>query len=413
MVNVKNNHSNSSKIREGIFSRLERRIFRILRQVKKEFQLMRTDKINLFIALIVPPLIIWLFGMMSTSASKVVPIKIAVVNYDSNSYINQDNYTIITTWDNYSKMYLEAVEKSKYIELKEYYDASKDIYAMETARDKLRDGKIECIIVIPVEFSEFLTTGLPGIIECVPDTSNAVYIQDRLNAVEDSIDIFVEDNNLDPKYVSMEYQEFSIPSNYNFRFNYNMTMLFSFMVFGISTVLSILVVVQEKPIPRLLLTPAKRYEILTSKFLTYTIVLALQIFLILTSAILNGLYLRNGLLSAIDLYIALFMLGFVGLSMGIFISTVSKTKTEANQLFFAAFIVILLLSGIFVPLGSMPEYLQIIAYILPLSHGEPIIRGILSKGKSVVGFDFFCLLGVSVVCIFLSFVIIKRKRYEV
>jgi len=413
MAYVKNNHSNNSKIHEKIYSRLKRRIFRVLRQVKKEFQLMRTDKINLLIALVVPPLIIWLFGMMSTSASKVVPIKIAVVNYDSNSYINQDNYTIITTWDNYSKMYLEAVEKSKYIDLKEYYDASKDIYAMETARDKLRDGKIECIIVIPVEFSEFLTTGLPGIIECVPDTSNAVYIQDRLNAVEDSIDIFVEDNNLDPKYVSMEYQEFSIPSNYNFRFNYNMTMLFSFMVFGISTVLSILVVVQEKPIPRLLLTPAKRYEILTSKFLTYTIVLALQIFLILTSAILNGLYLRNGLLSAIDLYIALFMLGFVGLSMGIFISTVSKTKTEANQLFFAAFIVILLLSGIFVPLGSMPEYLQIIAYILPLSHGEPIIRGILSKGKSVVGFDFFCLLGVSVVCIFLSFVIIKRKRYEV
>jgi ABC-2 type transport system permease protein len=99
--------------------------------------------------------------------------------------------------------------------------------------------------------------------------------------------------------------------------------------------------------------------------------------------------------------------------MGIFISTVSKTKTEANQLFFAAFIVILLLSGIFVPLGSMPEYLQIIAYILPLSHGEPIIRGILSKGKSVVGFDFYCLLAVSVVCIVLSFLLIKRKRYEV
>ena len=407
------NYSNSSKIHESIFSRLKRRIFRVLRQIKKEFRLLRTDPLNLLIALVVPPLIIWLFGTMSTSASKVVPIKVSIVSYDSNSYINQDNYTIITTWDNYSKMYLEAVEKSKYIDLKEFYDASKDIYAMETARDKLRDGKIECIIVIPVEFSEFLTTGLPGIIECVPDTSNFVYIQDRLNAVEDSIDIFVEDNNLDPEYVSMEYQEFSIPSNYNFRFNYNMTMLFSFMVFGISTVLSILVVVQEKPIPRLLLTPAKRYEILTSKFLTYTIVLALQIFLILTSALLNGLYLRNGLLSAIDLYVALFMLGFVGLSMGIFISTVSKTKTEANQLFFAAFIVILLLSGIFVPLGSMPEYLQIIAYILPLSHGEPIIRGILSKGKSVVGFDFFSLLAVSVVCIFLSFVIIKRKRYEV
>jgi len=182
------------------------------------------------------------------------------------------------------------------------------------------------------------------------------------------------------------------------------------MIFGISTILTILVVTSEKPIPRLLLTPVKRYEILLSKYITYIIVLALQIFLILTSALLNGLYVRGNLA---DLYVALFLIGFAGLSLGMFISTVSKTKTEANQLFFAAFIVIVLLSGMFVPIESMPEYLQAIAWLLPLSHGEPILKGILSKGKPVIGFDFFWLLGISAVLIFLSFLTIKRKKYEV
>ncbi|MFX1394487.1 MAG: ABC transporter permease [Promethearchaeota archaeon] len=397
-----------------IFLKLLIRLSRLTKQIKKEIRLLKTDKINLMIALILPPLIIWLFAAMSSaSTSKTIPVKVIVVSYDSNTYVNQNNYSITTTWDNYTEKYLDAVEKSKFLDLVEFYDASDDKYAMETAREEMRNRKIEVIIEIPVEFSEFLSTGLPGIIECILDSSDIAYIQDKLNGIEDSIDIFVEDNNLDPQFVLMEHDEFSVPSNYNFRFNYSMITLFSFMVFGISMVLTILVVVQEKPIPRLLLTPVKKHEILLSKFITYTIVLALQIFLILTTAILNGLYLRNGLLGAVDLFIALFMLGFVGISLGMFISTVSKTKTEANQLFFAAFIVIVLLSGIFVPLESMPEYLQIVAFILPLSHGTPLISGILSKGKSFIGFDFFALLIVSAALILLSFLTIKRKRYEV
>ena len=107
------------------------------------------------------------------------------------------------------------------------------------------------------------------------------------------------------------------------------------------------------------------------------------------------------------------MVGFAGLCLGLFISTVSKTKTEANQLFFAFFIVIILLSGMFVPIESMPDYLQIIAYMLPLSHGQPIVKGILSKGKGLLGFDFFWLLGISSFLILLSFLIIYKKRYEV
>ena len=393
-------------------SLLKYSLWRILRQIKKEFQLLKIDKINLLIALALPPGIIMLFAFMSTSASTTIPVKVIVVSYDSNTFVNQNNYTETTTWDNFTEKYLDAVEESELLELIEFYDASKDEneYAMETARIEMRDGNIGCIIVIPVEFSELLSTGYPGIIEVIPDSSNAAYIQDKLNAVQDSINIFVDDNNLDPEYVLEEYEEFSVPSKYNFRYNYNMATLLPFMIFGISNVLTILVVVQEKPIPRLLLTPVKKSEILLSKFIVYSIVLALQVFLVLNIAIMNGLYIAG---SVIDLYLGLYMLGFAGVSLGMFISTLSKTKTEANQLFFAFFIVIILLSGMFIPIDSMPDYLQIIAYMLPLSHGSPIIKGILSKGKPIIGFDFYWLLGISVFLIAISFLIINKKRYEV
>ncbi|MFX1257361.1 MAG: ABC transporter permease [Promethearchaeota archaeon] len=393
---------------------LKSSFFRLIRQVKKEFRLLRTDIPNLLIALFLPPAIIWLFAFMLAGAAETkTSIEVVVVSHDSTKYVDPDGYEEVTQWDNYTDLYLDAVEDSELVELIEFYNASEEEYAMETAREDLRDGKIKCIIVIPVEFTEFLLTDEPGIIECVLDSSNAIYIQDYLNAVQDSIKIFVEENDLDPEYVVQKYEEYSIPSNYDFRYNYNMMIMFPFMVFGISMVLTILVVVQEKPMARLLLTPTKKSEILISKFITYTIILAIQVAIILTSSIMNGLYLREGLLTVFNLYIALFTLGFAGITLGMFISTVSKTKTEANQLYFAFFIVILLLSGIFVPIDAMPEYLQAIAYILPLSHGQPMISGIISKSKAAIGFDFFCLFGLSVFLLLISFVIINRKRYEV
>jgi ABC-type transport system involved in multi-copper enzyme maturation permease subunit len=394
------------------FNRIRYSLWRIVRQIKKEFQLLKIDKMNLLIALAMPPAIIMLFAFMSTSASVTIPVKVSVVSYDSNTFVNQNNYTETTTWDNYTSKYIDAVEESELLELIEFYDASEaeDEYAMETARNEMRDGNIECIIVIPVEFSELLSTGYPGIIELIPDSSDAVNLQDKLNAVQDSIKIFVEENDLDPEYVLQEYEEFAVPSKYNFRYNYNMTILLPFMTFGISFVLTILVVVQEKPIARLLLTPVQKAEILLSKYIVYSIVLALQVFLVLTVAIANGLYIAG---SVMDLYLALYMLGFAGVSLGMFISTLSNTKTEANQLYFAFFIVIILLSGMFVPIDAMPDYLQTVAYMLPLSHGAPIIKGILSKGKSFIGFDFFWLLGICSFLIIISFIVMNRKRYEV
>ena len=73
----------------------------------------------------------------------------------------------------------------------------------------------------------------------------------------------------------------------------------------------------------------------------------------------------------------------------------------------------MLLSGIFVPIDSMPIYLQIVAYMPPLSHGDPMITGIVTKGTSIFGQHFYWLLGISVVLFIASFIIFLKRRYEV
>ena len=396
--------------KKNYISNIHRSLFRIIRQMKKEFLLLFTDKFNMLLAIVIPPLIILLFGfMMNAIPDTIQPVDCVIVSYDSNVYIDESMLNGSVS-SNYTLPYVDAVNKSEYMNLVQFYNATEDIYAMETARMMLLSSKIKVILSLPVAFSEFITLGLPGLIDCVPDASDIKTIQDTLNAVYDSIKIFVNDSNLTPQFELTGYEEFTIPEGYSFRFNYNITLTLSFIVFGVSMVLTILVVVQEKPVARLLLTPAKRSEILISKYLTYTLILILQIILLIISTLICRLYLAG---SVFDLFIALFSIGFTGLAMGIFISTQSKTKTEANQLFFAIFIVILLLSGIFIPIDAMPIYLQVIAYILPLSHGDPMIRGIITKGKSVFGFDFFALLILSIVLVTISFIIFKRRKYEV
>ncbi len=392
------------------FRNIKASLFRILKMVKKEFRLLRSDPYNLFIALVLPPLIITLFAYLSISSSQnPIPIKTIVISYDSNTFINPNDYTEHKI-DNYTIPYVNAVNKSQKLSLEQFYNASEEVYAMEKARNQLLSNKISIIIVLPMDFSEMINWGQPAFIQCIVDSSDIQKLQEFLNAVQDSLNIFVHDNKLTSQFKIVGYEEFSIPPNYNFQFNNAMTLLLPMMIFGISMVLTILVVVREKPIARLLLTPLKRHEILLSKYITYSLILLAQVIILLTSSLLNGLYLVGSLF---DLFLALYMIGFAALSMGIFISCTSNTKTEANQLFFAFFILIVILSGIFVPIESMPVYLQVAAYMLPLSHGKPIITGIVTKGKSVFGFDFYWLLGISCLFFVLSFIVFYLRKYEV
>lgn len=346
---------------------------------------------------------------MSGSSTQTQAIPCVVVSYDSNTFVNPNNFTE-SKLDNYTVPYVNAVNKSSLLKLIKFYNASDEIYAMEEARNALVAGRIKVIISLPVDFTELLEWGLPGLIDCIPDASNIQYIQSNINAVYDSIKIFINDTNLTPQFIIQGFDEFAIPEGYSDRFNSNIVMAFSFMIFGIAFILSILVIVHEKPIARLLLTPIKRSEILIAKYITYTLVLILQVSLLIISALSMGLYLAGTLL---DLFLALFIIGFSGLAMGMFISSQSKTKTQANQLFLAFYLIIILLSGIFIPIQNMPNYLQVIAYILPLSHGDPLIRGIIQKGQSILGFHFFWLVGISLVLMILSFLIFKMRKYEV
>ena len=390
---------------------------RIIKLVYKEFSLIKGDKRALFMALILPPLIISAFGLVgSVSNTKGAPLTCALVTYDSLGYYNPENNNTYynASWD---LVFITMLNNSEFprLDLKEYYNASNDPYSMHNARMDLANDKINLIILLPTEFTEAIELGFPALIECVPDGSNVQNIQNALNLIFKAISIFTNKNNITPQYNIHSEPVYGVPQNSNEAMAFASTISLPFLVIGSSLVLTILSVVNEKPIPRLLITPAKKGEILAAKYLANSVIMIIQCVLIVTFASIFGLYVAGSML---DLFLALFIIGFYGMSMGILISTISGTETQANQLLIAVFLIMILLSGMFIPIENMNPVLQAIAYALPFVYSVPLISEISFKAMGIftdfsVFSNFFTVLIICFVMIFITYLIFRLKRKEV
>lgn len=89
----------------------------------------------------------------------------------------------------------------------------------------------------------------------------------------------------------------------------------------------------------------------------------------------------NGSLILLLAMAALFLITTLGI--GLFISTVANTQQEAMLTSMFTILPSIFLSGFFFPLAAMPDWLQIVSYIIPLRYFLIISRGIILKGVGV------------------------------
>jgi ABC-2 type transport system permease protein len=142
--------------------------------------------------------------------------------------------------------------------------------------------------------------------------------------------------------------------------------------------------------------------------------MALQILLIFTVNSIIGLQVVGSLL---DFFLAMLLVGFYGITLGIFISTISTTEIQANQYFLGIFLISVLVSGMFVPIENMAPWLQGLAYAFPLASAVPLLSNISLKGLGITHSANLIysgtLLGVSCVIIILTIIVFYRKKLEV
>ncbi len=133
---------------------------------------------------------------------------------------------------------------------------------------------------------------------------------------------------------------------------------------------------------QLFVTPIGRWEYLLGKLAPYVVVATVQVSVIFLIGVLWFRVPFYGSLAVVGAATFLFMLTSLGL--GLFISTVSRTRQQAQQATLFVLLPSMVLSGFIFPIESMPPVIQPLTYLIPMRYILVILRANFLKGA---GFD--------------------------
>lgn len=129
---------------------------------------------------------------------------------------------------------------------------------------------------------------------------------------------------------------------------------------------------------QLIVTPIKPLELIIGKVIPYTFIAFFDVLEVLAMGFFFfGVPIKGSL--ALLLCLSWVFL-ITSLGIGILISSIANTQQEAMLLTFLTMFPSVFLGGFFFPIEAMPNWLQLITYIVPLRYMLIIIRGILLKG---------------------------------
>lgn len=157
----------------------------------------------------------------------------------------------------------------------------------------------------------------------------------------------------------------------------------------VGTLLTSLGVVRERQagtLEQLAVMPFRARDVFFGKIAPYFLVAAvdLAVVLIIGTVLFDVPF--NGSLWTLSLGAVLFL--FVTLGIGVLISSVSENQGQAIQLALMTLLPQVLLSGIIFPLSSMPLGIRWISYLLPLTYFNQIAKGVMVRGaplSAVIG----------------------------
>ncbi len=182
-----------------------------------------------------------------------------------------------------------------------------------------------------------------------------------------------------------------------------------FMVPGILVVLVTMIgsymcalnIVKEKEvgtIEQINVTPIKKHHFILGKLIPFwtigVFVFSLGLFVI--ARLVYGIVPVGSLLILYS-YLALYLIAVLG--VGLLISTYSNTQQQAMSLAFFIMMIFILMSGLFTPIDSMPDWAKALARLNPVTYFIEVMRMVVMKGSEFrhVSIHFLIMLGFALV----------------
>jgi ABC-2 type transport system permease protein len=128
-------------------------------------------------------------------------------------------------------------------------------------------------------------------------------------------------------------------------------------------------------------TPIRSWEFILGKMIPFLIVGMVLMSVGLTAGKLIFDIPMVGNLGVVFLYCIVNLIAVLGL--GLFISNLVDTQQQAMLVAFFFVMVFILMSGLFTPIESMPEWAQLLTIPNPIAHFVEVMRKVLLKGSGL------------------------------
>jgi ABC-2 type transport system permease protein len=272
-----------------------------------------------------------------------------------------------------------------------YFDIVARLSDQRQITELMNTGNLALALHILPGFGDTLRKGRTASVQVIVDGSNSNTALVALGYVNQITDDFARDyQNLllqrsSPQLVSLLPR---VELERRPLFNADLQSLWNFIpgVIGLLALIQVMsltafAVVREREIgtlEQLMVTPIRRWELVFSKTVPFFLIgLADAVLIAIVGTAWFGVPFRG---SVWVLLLGLVLFLFCVLSIGLFISTVSKTQQQAMVSAFFFQQPAIVFSGFGFPIDGMPASLQWLSYLDPLRYFEVVLRDVYLKG---------------------------------
>ena len=340
----------------------------------KEFVQMRRDRVTFAMMLVIPVLLLILFGY--------------AINTDPKRL---DAALVALGEDHYSRAIVSALEVSNYYRFVARPETDAEAEAM------IQRGDVAFLVIIPSDFGVRVDRGDKPQILVEADATDPAAASNAIGALgEIASRALLREQGREAEAAETQDTQFSIVMHK--RYNPDAISQY-FIVPGLlgvilqmtmvmMTAIALTREIERGTMENLLAMPANGFEIMLGKVLPFFIVGAVQVTVILAAAKFLFHVPFVGDLSMLLAGVLVFVLAMV--LLGYVFSTLTRSQMQAMQLAFFFLLPSILMSGFMFPFHGMPEWAQDLGSLLPMTHFLRVVRAIMLKGAnwSEIGFEF-------------------------
>ncbi|MEO7293024.1 MAG: ABC transporter permease [Ginsengibacter sp.] len=346
--------------------------------LQKEFKQIFRNRSLLPMIFVAP--IIQLLILPLAADYEVKNISISVVDHDHSSY---------------SQKLISKIGSSGYFKLADYSLSFNDAFK------QIENDRSDLILEIPQGFEKNLVRENEQKLFIAVNAINGV----KANLGGAYLNKIISDYNADIRFEWMQPQRYNpapaievASSNWfnpflNYRF---------FMVPGILAVLVTMVgaymcslnIVKEKEIgtiEQINVTPIKKYQFILGKLIPFWLIgmFIFSIGLFVVARLIYGIV-PLGSIALLYGFLSIYLIALLG--FGLLISTYCDTQQQAMSVAFFFIMIFMLMSGLFTPIDSMPEWAKWITRFNPVTYFIEVMRMIVLKGSDLRDIKFHFLI---------------------